>query len=308
LRRIEVKLPLTMVPIESHFLDDLRQVLCERLHADGYTVESPLSTETLLHNWMKIQRRHIEPKTRQVLWSKELRARLACAPAWQAKGVARVERAVVAGEDLAPFLSRDLRKDRAFKKNDGMLDDFGIHHFHLGEGVDKNGLVTGRAELLYAVVSDDAVHFVEVFDHSRFWDEESFRIAQKNWPHLYERLRLPTPPSRSGGHVTAAQRKTLRGKNGNAPVAGDDGTLFLPPGGGTNTAGFSTWIVRDADVLLDRLQRIEQECRANVELLVHEIVKKKNQPPARLLLRFVGFANERVLVCDDESGVQFSLS
>ena len=91
-------------------------------------------------------------------------------------------------------------------------------------------------------------------------------------------------------------------------MASDDGTLFLPPGGGTNTAGFSTWIVRDADVLLDRLQRIERDCRANVELLVHEIVNKKNQPPARLLLRFVGLANERVLVCDDESGVQFSLT
>jgi hypothetical protein len=296
------------ITINSHFLDDLRQMLCERLQGHGYTVESALSTEALLHNWMKIQRRHIEPKKRQVFWSTELRARLSIAPMWLTQALVRIEKAVEAGDQLAPFLSRDLPKSRAFKKNDGMLDDFGIHHFHMGEGFEKNGLVAGRSELLYAVVTDEAVHFIEMFEHASFWDEESFRIAQRNWPQLYQRLRLPMEPSRSGSHITAEQRKTLRGKSGNAPVAADDGTLFLSPGGGTNTAGFSMWIVRDADVLLDRLQQIERDCRVNVNLLVDEIVTKTQKAPAKLHLRFIGFSDTMVLICDEESGVQFSLS
>jgi hypothetical protein len=278
------------------------------LQAEGYTVESPLSMESLLYNWMKIQHRRIEPRVRQVLWSRELQGRLTIAPSWLGRALSRLEAAVVAGDDLTPFLSRDLRKDRAFKRNDGMLDDFGIHHFHLGEGLDEHGLVPGLPELLYAVVTDAAVHFVEIFDHTKFWDDESFRIAQRNWPHLYSRVQLPTAPSRSGGSITADERKVLRRKGGNAAVGADDGSLFLPPGGGVNSAGFSMSIVRDADVLLDQIQRIERDCRTNVGQLAEAVAHKTGTPPAVLRLRLLGFDGLRVLVRDDESGVQFSLN
>jgi hypothetical protein len=62
-------------------------------------------------------------------------------------------------------------------------------------------------------------------------------------------------------------------------------------------------------MLFDRIQRLEKDCRTNVQMLVDAILKKTGKRPSKLRLRLIGIlADGRVLVVDDESGCQFGLT
>lgn len=187
-----------------------------------------------------------------------------------------------------------------------MLNELGVHHLHLGDGVDSRGLMRGRDELLFAYVTDEAIHFIEVFDHKSFGDEAAFRIAQENWPHLFDGRRLGVAPSREPQPITPEQRKVLRRKYANVPVAASDGTLFLPPGGGITMSGMSPNIVFMADRMFDRLQRQEAWCKANGGVLAERLEGQRGRRPAALRLRFDGFEESgAMIVIDDDNRARF---
>jgi hypothetical protein len=295
-----------VVSVEADFLADLRRIAATKLTAEGYTVEATLSTEAVLWDWLKIQHRRIERRKRRVERSSELRAREATLPEGIRSALGRIESAVQTGDDLNTYLSRDLVTDKAFKHNDLMLNELGVQHFHLGDGIDARGLVRGTDELLFAYVTDEAVHFVGVFDHRSFGDERAFRIAQENWPHLFERQRMGIAPSRDPQAITPEQRKVLRSKGANVPVSAIDGTLFLPPGGGIVTTGMSPRIVIEADRVLDRLQARERWCKANGSVLADRFEGAGGRRPTRLVLRFDGFEESgAIIVMDDEIRARF---
>ena len=289
------------ISVEMHFLDDLRQILCERMSAEGYTVHSPLSVGSLLWNWLRIQRRKIECKKRRTEISKELAARLLTAPPSEANAIARTRAAVEAGDDLNLFLSRQIWDDQAFEKTDPMLDDMGIYHFHMGEGFTK-GVVTRSGPLVFGNVTSEAVYLIGIYDHKRFGDEDAFRVAQRNWPHLFKRFRLPSGPS----NVTPEQRRIIRKRGGNAPIDDDQGNSYLPPGGGVNPAGFSILVVIEADRLIHRLKWGEQWCSMNAEAIASAVEGARQMRPTHLNLRLLQFDESgRMEVAEESHAAKF---
>jgi hypothetical protein len=292
--------------VEADFLADLRRMVVARLAAEGYTADAPLSTESLLWNLLKVQHRRIERRQRRAEWSTQLRRRQDKLPEDILAALGRIVIAAESGDDLNPFLSRDLASDKAFKRKDMMLNELGVHHLHLGEGVDVRGLVSGRDELLFAYVTDKAIHLIEVFDHKSFGDQEAFRIAQENWPQIFDGRRMTVAPSRDPQPVTAEQRKTLRRKNANVPVAAKDGTLFLPPGGGVMASGMSSSVLVQADRILDRLQERERWCKANGGQLAERFEAESGRRATAFRLRFDGFEESgTVVVIDDDNRARF---
>ncbi len=294
------------IPVEADFVADLRGILAATLAGGGYTVGAALSTGELLVNWLKTQHRRIERKKRRVEWSSDLRARQPQLPERTRAALHRIENAVEGGDDLAPYLSRELVTDKAFKRNDLMLNELGVHHFHLGEGTDARGLVEGTNELLFATVTEAAVHFIDVFDHASFGDERAFKIAQANWPHLFEDARLGS--SRSEPALTPEQRKTLRAKRANVTVAASDGTPFLPPGGGLTPSGTSINVVISADMIFARLTTAERWCKENGLLLADRIEAATGRRPDSFALRFNHLeASGVVVVIDDKLRARFEI-
>jgi hypothetical protein len=291
---------LMTTPVETDFLGDLRRMIIARLTGMGYTADANLGTEALLRNLLKIQHRRIPRRERVTLWSLDLRAREATLPDQIWSGLGRIVIASETGEDLNPFLSRDLANDKAFKRNDLMLNELGAHHFHLGDGVDERGLVRGTSELLFAYVTDDAVHLVEIFDHDSFGDERAFRIAQENWPHLFEAQRAGVVPSSDPQSLTREQRKVLRRKHANVMVSASDGALFMPPGGGITPSGMSPRVAIAADTILGRLQGWEAWCKANGDVLAERVEQQTGTRPGSFHLRFDSFEESGVLVVVDD--------
>lgn len=143
---------------------------------------------------------------------------------------------IQAGGDLKPYLSRDILKKKRSDKNDGLLNAWGIQHLHFRPA--------GTDQLLFCVIAESDVFMIQTLPHNKdhLWvDTQLFQILHDNWPNLiaygkHSGLRAEDFP--------AAKRSSLRGYNANFPITVSDGTVYLPPTGGTVASGDSNedWV------------------------------------------------------------------
>lgn len=150
---------------------------------------------------------------------------------------------------------------------DRLLNDWGIHHFHLGIDVDqKNSNYTARTEkILYALVDDYNFCAIGIFSHGEFANANLLEAIHRNWPNKISHYRLN---DFAGEKLTEKQRSALRKKNGNACITMSDGSVYLPTSGGITCAGVSVEAVRNADILSGDIQAIQAEVEEKlVELL-----------------------------------------
>jgi hypothetical protein len=138
---------------------------------------------------------------------------------------------IKAGGDLKPYLSRDVLKKKRPDKNDGLLNSWGIQHLHFRHD--------GTNQLLFCVITEADVFMIQALPHDaeHLWvNTQLVQILRDNWPALIAR----------GNHsdlrpeeIPAAKRSSLRGYNANFPITVRDGTVYLPPTGGTMASGES---------------------------------------------------------------------
>ena len=73
-----------------------------------------------------------------------------CPPQFNS-GLQKLEQAIEVGESLAPYRSKSITSARF---RDGLLDCWGIHHFHLGTDVTKEGFIERTDDLLFCRIDD----------------------------------------------------------------------------------------------------------------------------------------------------------
>jgi len=133
--------------------------------------------------WWSWQRRTVKPRKRQILRA----GTFTCPPALQA-GLSVFEMAALDGEPLWPWQSR-LIDDHSFE--DQMFNDFGLLHFHLGDGLRNDGYVNRTGKLLFALITRDAVHEVGIFNHQDWFELDLLNIVEANWPALLDSYAVP---------------------------------------------------------------------------------------------------------------------
>ena len=137
---------------------------------------------------------------------------------------------------MIPFLT-DRVNDT--EKTDWLLWDYAIHHLHLSQKPGKSGFVKRSDWLLFAIVSDDDVYFVDVRphrDHGFEWvRQDLLEIVHRNWPALIEDRVLHGV---SGETITDAEKKELRRKRANV-VHEIAGNAIAPLGWGMTADGHS---------------------------------------------------------------------
>jgi len=161
--------------------------------------------------YFNLQKRYIRQKARQVLRSPKILS--AEHPGWVSSALDRIAATSASGGDLNPYQSDTLRRP-AFP--DRLLNDWGIHHLHLGEPNGSGYFVTRRPELLYVLVGSDHLHFIDVQDHgASFADKELLEIVHQNWPEAIASYRAHGATRVS---LTDDQRRRLRKKNAQGRV------------------------------------------------------------------------------------------
>jgi hypothetical protein len=191
----------------------------------GYTDSRTPEQNTL--RFLNANFRRIPPvKTRNVHVSRELSV-----PAEYLPDFERLADLIKAGGDLKPYLSRDILKKKRSDKNDGLLNSWGIQHLHFRHD--------GTDQLLFCVITEVDVFVIQVLPHDaeHLWvNTQLVQILHDNWPALIARGK------QSGWRpeeIPAAKRASLRGYNANFLITVRDGTVYLPPAGGTMASGDS---------------------------------------------------------------------
>jgi hypothetical protein len=210
--------------LQSDFLADVAGKCRLLLVGAGYQVDQ-MPARDLIRIYFGIIQRRVSSRRRQVH-----KASSYTVPAHLVAGEAQLINKVLNGDDLWPHQSRKIIKA---DQEDEMLNDFGIHHFHLGTiPHSKNPrLIQGTKELIFAVVTDQDFFAIGIFDHESWSKRNLLEIIKENWPELMSSSEIEGVKS-SGRPHSDDEVAELRKVGMLVPHTLSDGTTYAGPGGG----------------------------------------------------------------------------
>lgn len=172
--------------------------------------------------YLGVRRRLVSLNPRRVLKSKDFSCGLKYRGALD-----QIERIIQDGGDLTPYLSRCIKK---VDYNDALLNDWGIHHLHLGTTVESDGFMNRTGPLLYCRFEEDSVYFIAILPHGSWTTQKLLKTVHRNWPESLSQFRAR---GIKGVRRTDEEIKELRRKNANYCLEVEPGVAHFPPGGGT---------------------------------------------------------------------------
>lgn len=286
---------------------DWIEMLKKDLIANGLSISSDCAPDNICHQYFNVKRRLIEPVPRDILLSAEFTC-----PQEQVAGLDLVKRKISAGEDLKPYLSEQINNS---DYDDGMLNDWGIHHLHLGMALQSNGFIERTGPLLYVRFTRDSAYLINVFPHGNWALQDLLKIIHHNWPELLSINRLNREGLISLGHSpTDSDIKAFRRNTINALVQMEDGTVYLPPGGGVvlsklsrkSTGGVSSDVVTKCNHMYRRLKDMEKLFFENINLITAEAKNKGCSDAHSLKLNLV-FEDRNAFAFDEQTGIAVDL-
>jgi hypothetical protein len=261
--------------MKTSFRDDARAWLAEELAKRSAHVPASADAFKLACLFFNVLRRTILPAFRAVHMSSVLKAKLE-APTVDAAiltTVREIVRRSEAGKSLRPFQSTRVAD---IHQHDLLLNDWGIHHLHVGpmhgsrslrrarsRKEPRRGFFTGRRnELLFAYAQSADLYLIDLLDHDAFADKSLVETMHREWPetlrrHVARGIRGAPLIDGRREDVPAATRKALR-KRLNFLTTMDDGTVYFAPGGGSSTATISSEVVTAADRFLNGIDDVER--------------------------------------------------
>lgn len=247
-----------MALLKVDFVSDWLQHLRERLREVWGDQVDPIKPEDLPSRFFDSFRRAIPPAPRQLHCSDVFSIPPEHLPGWNF-----LARKVTNGEDLRPHLSKGHQQ---LTNQDGLLNDWGIHHFHLGLAPQqgKPHLITRTGPVALAYVTNDAFYALGIYPHSPApWSRsELVEVIHRNWPNAIAQFRVA---GISASPVNEVQRTTLRAKHCSVFTATLDGTIYAPLGGAVTGAGTDIQSVRQGDIWRTEIERLQADCIRQAE-------------------------------------------
>jgi hypothetical protein len=232
---------------ESDWIAHLRTILMQ-VHGWNVNEVNRLDAGDVPMYYFDSFHRRIAPRPRVIKMADNFH----CEPSEEA-GWNALRDKVKRGDDLNSHLSKG---HASLHNNDGLLAEWGVHHFHLGIGPDpKNPSFTKRSgPLAYALVDDQAFCAVNIYAHGD-WEEVSIiESIHRNWPDMISQYRVKGV---TGGAWSKTQRRAIRKANGNIFQSISDGTVYGAIGGGIAASGLKARSVKAADMRRAEIKYLE---------------------------------------------------
>ena len=184
------------------FLSDLTLAIVSEFRHQGISFPECADLGHLASRYLEMRMRRIEPVPRKVHFSEEIHDSLGnlardTDPKGHGKGleawktVFYLRHLLESGLTVTPFLSDKVINTET---KDGLLWDYAMHHLHLSRKDGKGGFVARSDWLLFVVVPDQDVFFVDVSAHRapgnlQWVHQDLLGIVFNNWPELIESRR-----------------------------------------------------------------------------------------------------------------------
>ena len=269
------------------FESDLALIIKQQFDKVGISYKDNLDVCTLAARYFEMLHRRIVPMPRRVQFSEEIHDSLGklrqeadmehqeqAADAWGC--VFLIRHLLAEGGNVTGFLSKNVN---SLISRDGLLWDYGMHHFHLSQEVEESGFGKRSDYLLFAIVTKEDAYFVDVRLHPQLGDlgwvrQDLLRVVLLNWPELVESRILPGV---EGTALTDEGKQELRRKNCNH-IAQLGNNAIAPTGGGTMADGSSSLCRWWALKLMHEIKHLQQyfdsqpaELRSRLEVMGVEI-------------------------------------
>lgn len=140
--------------VEINVVADLREILAEDLAELGYPVDPGADAMTLAITYINIDIRRVSARPRAIHEACSLRC-----PESLTLGYEGLKAKFAAGSGVSSHLSTGIRR---VDYQDGLLNDWGIHHFHLGLAMRRDGFAERTSEILYALVQPEDVYCITI--------------------------------------------------------------------------------------------------------------------------------------------------
>ena len=286
-----------MVTENVDFLADLADIVRRYFADEGIEYCASGDPGELAALYCETRIRRIIPKPREVRFSDEIHSSLGrlareadadkrdgALEAWGT--VFMLRHLLVSGEEVTRFLSKRVAEATS---HDGMLWDFGMHHFHLCRRLDHSGRFVERSDyLLFAIIADDAAYFVDIRKHhdpqGLGWVRQDLvRIVHSNWPALVESHELHGV---TGDRLTDEKKRLLRKRNLNH-VSEFAGKAIGPIGWGVMADGSSAWCRWWGLKIVHEIKRHERYFGGQPTELRRALVEAGTAPAERMEFRLV---------------------
>lgn len=214
--------------------------------------------------YAKLKRYLISPRPRTVLKSRQFD------PLGHEAGIERLENAVRNGEDLNVYMTSRFDDITA---SDGLLDHWGIRHFHLGTEIDPDtGRINRTRHILFGLISDSHAYFIKVGTHGRdsryvWYQQEMLETIHRNWPEAIEPFRAAGVTTISPKYDDPVDVKSLRDANLLTLLQVEDGTVYIGPGMGTTGDGTHIHDLQFADTMSRAVKQVEEHILNNYPLI-----------------------------------------
>ncbi len=275
-REINMALLASTYEVEMNLIEDWDKHLNDKMISMGYKPK-PGGYNSL--DYYKAMKKLVSMEPRKVKYSKEF----SCPDEYKgalSKLVAHIE----SGKNLVPYMSKQVINPT---QNDGLLNDWGIYHFHLNEDFEDNTVFIKRSDwLLLAYIDEKVVYCINVYPHKKpyLWTNlQLIEIIHSNWPELIEKYRL-TDVEGLTHELDDVSYSNLRKANISTIVDLGKNKVFGLIGGGYASDGSSIEAVRTSDYWYNYIKKIELYIR-------DEYKNFKKQ-----MLRFDSWSMEKKLV------------
>ncbi|MBZ5666413.1 MAG: hypothetical protein LAO30_17595 [Acidobacteriia bacterium] len=212
--------------------------------------------------WFESLRRTIAQQPRNIRIADDFHCPSKEEPRWKV-----LQKKVLNGKDLNPHRST---AHRSLFNSDGLLAEWGVHHFHLGINPHPklSSFVERSGPIVFALVDERTFYAINIYEHTDRGVFERSRIIEslhRNWPEVISKYRLRgIAPEK----LCEEARRTVRKKGCQAPVGTADETVYVSIGGLTSPAGIKSESVRDADIWACQIRSLQNELQTQLCQLV----------------------------------------
>lgn len=278
--------------VKADFYLDWIENLKDQMTQWGYSIPLSDDPQTIAIKHFHVLERKISCQPRTVLRSMEL----ICPTEHQIALDAILDKARN-GQDLFPHLSKQILNA---DYQDPLLNDWGIHHLHLGQVLDGNGFTERTGPLLFARVTDSHFYAIAILSHGAWTDRSLLQVLHDNWPDSISRFLLKD--IRLTQEVTGLEHTKLRKAGVTVLTSLADGTVYMPIGGGITTAGTGINSVMEHDRYARLLTDLEKVTREQAAIIISTSKQQNITLPSELHFK-VFVKNAEFLAQEQNTGL-----
>lgn len=141
------------------------------------------------------------------------------------------------GTNIGSYLSKGYLKPY----DDMLLNDWGIHHFHLGESIDNDGFIKRTDELAFVIFDGDDAYIIAIQKHGNWANQKFIEEIDKNWSNIIEHSLVKNIGSLSFSPTDEMQEQ-FRKLGLISFIQLPNGKIYAPIGGGYNINGSGMFV------------------------------------------------------------------